>query len=446
MAIETPVFRRARTLLAITTVIAVGCENAPPTESAARSAGAPSFSTTTTETVYASGSVPVTAWDPTFPSAVDPNWPTTVCTATPGVGLNANWQNPHPATAFPLGTHPWEFLPPMDFDAQWINAWSDIGSRGAGGHSWTKYSTEVAGDGDFVVQFLADNCSWIYLDNTPIGVQNTAWQTSSGRYQLTLNGTHTLTFIIFDGGGAAGGKFRLETRQSFIDNGGDTDDLPPPSHATPPAIAAEVSGQLSFNGWYVSDVGVSWTVTDAESDVTSTTGCGPSTVTTDTPGASFTCSATSTGGSASQSVTVRRDVTAPVVQFAGNLGSYTVDQQVAITCSATDATSGVMLNTCANVSADAYTFGVGTHTLFASATDSAGIGGSGETQFTVQVTSGSLCAMVQRWVSQRGVANSLCQQIRNGALGAFRNHVSAQSGKFVSAAHAALLIAWSNEL
>jgi hypothetical protein len=53
---------------------------------------------------------------------------------------------------------------------------------------------------------------------------------------------------------------------------------------------------------------------------------------------------------------------------------------------------------------------------------------------------------VQRWVSQRGVANSMCQQLRNGAYGAFRNHVSAQSGKFVSAANADILIALSNEL
>ncbi len=215
---------------------------------------------------------------------------------------------------------------------------------------------------------------------------------------------------------------------------------------TPPAITADVTGTLGDNGWYTSDVGVAWTVTDGESAVTSTTGCDPSTVTTDTNGASITCSATSTGGSASQSVTVKRDATAPVVGFAGNAGSYTVDQTIAITCSASDAMSDLASSACPGASGDAYTFGTGTHTLSASATDNAGNSASASATFTVSVTSGSLCALVQRWVSQRGVANSMCQQLRNGAYGAFRNHVSAQSGKFVSAAHAAVLIALSNEL
>jgi len=53
---------------------------------------------------------------------------------------------------------------------------------------------------------------------------------------------------------------------------------------------------------------------------------------------------------------------------------------------------------------------------------------------------------VQRWVSQRGVANAMCQQLRNGAYGAFRNHVAAQRNKTVSAAHADILIALSNAL
>jgi hypothetical protein len=64
----------------------------------------------------------------------------------------------------------------------------------------------------------------------------------------------------------------------------------------------------------------------------------------------------------------------------------------------------------------------------------------------VSVTSGSLCTLVRQWVSQHGVANSMCQQLANGAYGAFRNHVSAQSGKFVSAAHASILISLSRSL
>ena len=178
--------------------------------------------------MFASGTAAVTTWDPIFPTNAYSPWQSQ-CSAAPSVGPNANWVNPHAAFSFPLGSHPWENIPPFNFAANWINAWSTLASRGPAGQSWTKYSTEVTGEGDFVAQFLADNCSWIYLDDQLIGVQDDNWSTNgTGRYPLTLTGAgpHTLSFIIWDGGGAAGGKFRLETRQSFIDNGGDPDDLP----------------------------------------------------------------------------------------------------------------------------------------------------------------------------------------------------------------------------
>ncbi|MEY4094135.1 MAG: hypothetical protein RLZZ53_1334, partial [Acidobacteriota bacterium] len=192
----------------------------------------------TTQTVFASGTAAVTAWDPIFPASAYSNWQS-LCTAAPAVGLNANWVNPHGAYSFPIGSHPWEFIAPYNFSANWINAWDNLSSRGPigpdGRQNWTKYSTEVTGEGEFVVQFLADNCSWIYVDGQLVGVQDVNWQTNgTGRYPVTLTGPgpHTLSFIILDGGGAAGGKFRLETRQSFIDNGGDPDGLPEKAPST----------------------------------------------------------------------------------------------------------------------------------------------------------------------------------------------------------------------
>ena len=88
---------------------------------------------------------------------------------------------------------------------------------------------------------------------------------------------------------------------------------PAPADATPPAIVPTVTGTLGNGGWYTSDVHVSWSVTDPESTVSSTSGCDASDVTADTDaaGTTFTCTATSAGGSASQSVTVTRDATAP---------------------------------------------------------------------------------------------------------------------------------------
>ena len=85
------------------------------------------------------------------------------------------------------------------------------------------------------------------------------------------------------------------------------------SDATPPVITPLITGTLGNNGWSVSDIDVARTVTDLESAVTSSSGCGPQLVNTDTASVTFTCSATSAGGSASESVTVMRDATAPVI-------------------------------------------------------------------------------------------------------------------------------------
>ncbi len=84
---------------------------------------------------------------------------------------------------------------------------------------------------------------------------------------------------------------------------------------TPPVITPTVTGTLGNNGWFTSDVEVSWSVTDDESSVSNQTGCDLQTVTADTNGVTFTCEATSAGGAGSQSVTVKRDATAPTIAF-----------------------------------------------------------------------------------------------------------------------------------
>jgi len=217
--------------------------------------------------VFASGITSVTTWDPIFPATALPNWTVTESNPSgPTVGPNANWVNPHAASVFPRGTHPWENSPPMDFDASWINYRPILASEGPGGHSWSKYSIVVTGQGQFVLQFLADNLSWIYIDDVLVGYQGVDWANGTGRYTINLTGAgpHELSFIIFDGGGAAGGKFRLETVQSFQENnpGEELPPPPPPSDTTPPVIAAPADITTEATGPDGALVGFTATATD----------------------------------------------------------------------------------------------------------------------------------------------------------------------------------------
>jgi len=177
--------------------------------------------------VYTSGNH-VNTWDPIYPDTVDGNWPSTVCTATPAIGPDSDWQNPHSAFQFGTSAHPWQNQFTGMWSAEWINAWSHIGSIGPGGHTWTRYATQVEGEGDFILDLLADNCSWIYLDGTLVGFQGTANTHPPLTFPVALNGEHTLEFIIFDGGGLAGGMYRLETNTGTVFEDSDDDGLTNP--------------------------------------------------------------------------------------------------------------------------------------------------------------------------------------------------------------------------
>jgi hypothetical protein len=180
---------------------------------------------------------------------------------------------------------------------------------------------------------------------------------------------------------------------------------------TPPIIVPHVSGTFGNNSWYVSNVNVSWTVTDPESPGTLvTSGCGPVTHTTDGTSISYVCSATSGGGTSSQTVTFKRDTVLPVITFTGNVTPYTVDQTVVINCAATDATSGVAFSTCVNTNQPASDFSLGPHTITMSATDNAGWVGTNSTTFSVTVTYASLCNLAIRWAGAKAGA-ALCSEL-----------------------------------
>lgn len=204
-----------------------------------------------------------------------------------------------------------------------------------------------------------------------------------------------------------------------------------------PTVSSIVTGTLGNNGWYTSDVSVSWTTVD---EISGASPCAAGTRSTD-GSQTFTCTSTNGAGlQASDELTVKRDATAPVIAYAGNSGTYSVDQSIAITCSASDNLSGLVADSCASISGAGYTFALGNNAFSASAEDAAGNTSSAATSFTVTVSSANLCTLVERWVSNRGIANSMCVKLSKGNYEPFKHELSAQSGKSISDANAAILL------
>jgi hypothetical protein len=225
---------------------------------------------------------------------------------------------------------------------------------------------------------------------------------------------------------------------------------------TAPLLVPAVTGTAGANGWYVSNVAVAWTVSDAETPVTSTSGCGTSTVTADTSGVTFTCTAQSAGGTATGSVTIKRDVTPPVLGLPGPLtvnATQTTGANVSYVATVSDNVDPSPSLTCAPGTGTL--FSVGATTVSCQATNAAGLSASG--MFTITVLGPSqqvvnLIGLVNSLPSPPG--NSLTNKLQNiladinagntaGAcikLASFINEVQAQSGKQISTADAAVLI------
>src|ERR687885_57011 len=131
------------------------------------------------------------------------------------------------------------------------------------------------------------------------------------------------------GGGGGGG------------GGGSTDTTPPVISYT--LNPAQPDGS---NDWYRSDVTLTWTVTENESPASLVkTGCVDQNITSDQLPVTYSCSATSNGGSAGPvNVTIKRDATAPTVGATASPGPNGYgwnNSDVTVSFSCDDATSGI---------------------------------------------------------------------------------------------------------
>ncbi|HJR79493.1 MAG TPA: PxKF domain-containing protein [Anaerolineales bacterium] len=92
---------------------------------------------------------------------------------------------------------------------------------------------------------------------------------------------------------------------------------PPPSDTTAPVISYVLNPASpdGNNGWYKSNVTLTWSVSEPESAGSLVkTGCVDQNITSDQAATTYSCSATSDGGSAAQvDVTIKRDATAPTI-------------------------------------------------------------------------------------------------------------------------------------
>ena len=158
--------------------------------------------------------------------------------------------------------------------------------------------------------------------------------------------------------------------------------------STPPSVAPVLAPPApdGLNGFYTHDVNVSWAVTDPESLIFASSGCGPTTIGADTAGTTLTCSATSIGGTSSPAtVTVKRDASPPTIPVisgiaAGSFAPDLVPPPSAITCTSSDPTSGLDADGCR---LSGYSRAAGRHTLLATARNNAGLASVASLVYTV---------------------------------------------------------------
>jgi len=234
---------------------------------------------------------------------------------------------------------------------------------------------------------------------------------------------------------ADGTVFGVAPYWSNADNACVPGQAAPPTDTTAPVTTASGAPPANGSGWNDADVTVTLTATDPGSPSSgikeidlSATGAQPVPATTvpANPVSVFfavegitdlTFHAVDNAGNveADKHLDIRIDKTPPVVTWTGNAGTYGVGDTVAITCSATDALSGLASSTCADVNGPASSFGLGPHTFTATAMDLAGNSTTVSITFTVEVTAQGLCDLVREDSTDPRLAAKLCRILNEGA-------------------------------
>ena len=112
--------------------------------------------------------------------------------------------------------------------------------------------------------------------------------------------------------------------------------------ATPPTITPFYSWpSTNFNGWYTGNVEISWWVEDAESSAWPLSGCENRLFNADTTGTTISCTGQSAGGTATHSLTIKRDATAPETSISVSPAAVTNRTDTQFAFGGSDATSGV---------------------------------------------------------------------------------------------------------
>jgi Tol biopolymer transport system component len=135
-----------------------------------------------------------------------------------------------------------------------------------------------------------------------------------------------------------------------------------------------------------------------------------------------------------------QDTTPPLVEYVGNVGHYTVGDDLDITCAASDLESGIASTTCQDITGPAYSFEIGVNEYSAEAVDVAGNVGMAQTSFTVEVTPTGLGEVVSELVADGNLSRNLVSKLERADFTAFINQVEAQRGKRISDVDADLLL------